>query len=73
LGANIEKRDKKGDTLLHLAAASGSLACCELLLQEASDMLEATNNLQETPLFAACRNGTTAEHISVSTNVLLFQ
>ncbi|XP_078155730.1 uncharacterized protein LOC144551577 [Carex rostrata] len=54
----LNKKNKTGNTPLHLAAAIGLKKVCRKIAELCPDMVtSARNNLQETPLFSAVRHG----------------
>ena len=55
LGADTDIRNHKGQTALHAAAKAGFLEVINLLIENGAT-LEATDNVGETPLFAAIRS-----------------
>lgn len=51
--------NEDGDSLLHWAAAHDRPDIAEMILKHQPNLLEANNNLLETPLLFACRHGST--------------
>jgi ankyrin repeat protein len=56
-GVAVDKPDKYGNTALYWAAVNGNVEIVGYLVQAGADVNLASNQVQETALHAACRNG----------------
>lgn len=69
---NIEKmlklKNVDGQTALHLAAQSGSVESCELMILESKEIINVQDNNGNTPLHLACIYG----RIKVVEKLLLY-
>ena len=54
---NVEAKDEKGRTPLHIACEKGNIDVAEYLINQCSCDKEARENKQRTPLFSACLEG----------------
>ena len=63
-GANIESRDNRKQTPLHLAAKNGHLQCLEFLLDNLAN-LEALDEYRQTPIFSAAGTENTIKRDSI--------
>lgn len=53
----VDIRDKFGDTILHCAAREGHEDICKAILRKKKDLINATNENNQTPLAYAVENG----------------
>ncbi|KAA8548411.1 hypothetical protein F0562_000095 [Nyssa sinensis] len=53
----MHKKNNKGNTPIHLAAAMGNVAICKCLAPKVPELIADRNNAGETPLFLAAHHG----------------
>ncbi|KAK2161473.1 hypothetical protein NP493_1584g00026 [Ridgeia piscesae] len=54
---NLDMKDDRGQTALHLAASQGFSSCCEALLSQGANVMVADSVTKATPLHVAANNG----------------